>query len=214
MKVKICGLTSLEDAMIAVECGASALGFIFYPSSKLFIIPSEVGKITQFIPGSVTTVGVFVNAPRGEILRTVERSGVQSAQIQGQEQPEDLQSYPFPVYKGFRVSPSFDVTVLARYSLPLILLDTFVEGAEGGTGKTFDWTVAAEATQYGRIMLAGGITPTNVQTAIKRARPYAVDICSGVESGVGKKDHTKMKALFSAIRATGAEEAKENRCLF
>jgi len=214
MKVKICGLTCLEDAMLAVEAGASALGFIFHPASKRYITPAEVGKITPMIPSTVTTVGVFVDALREEILRTVRDSGVQSAQVHGQQRAEDLQSYPFPVYKGFRVSPSFDVSVLSRYSLPLFLLDTFVEGVHGGTGRTFDWTVAARAARYGRIMLAGGITSGNVLVAIEQARPYAVDVNSGVEAEVGRKDRAKIKALFAAIRAAGAEEGKENRCLF
>jgi phosphoribosylanthranilate isomerase len=134
--------------------------------------------------------------------------------VHGQQGPEDLQSYHFPVYKGFRVAPSFDISVLSRYSLPLYLLDTFVEGMQGGTGQTFDWTVAARAAQYGRIMLAGGITSGNVAMAIEQAWPYAVDVNSGVEGEVGRKDRTKLKALFAAIRAAGAEEEEESQCLF
>ena len=214
MKVKICGITRVGDAVAAVEAGASAIGFVFVRSSKRRVEPATVKAIVRILPPSVTTVGVFVDAPREEILRTVELSGVKAAQLHGSEQPGDLEGYDFPVFKAFRVGPSFDVSMLSKYSGPVYLLDREVPGSAAASEKMFNLKVALRAKKYGRIVLAGGLTPGNVRFAVDRVAPYGLDVSSGLEIEPGIKDHRKINAFFSAIREAGAEEKKETRCLF
>jgi phosphoribosylanthranilate isomerase len=201
MKVKICGITNIEDALLATELGADALGFIFVKTSPRHIRPSAARKIIQELPPFVIPVGVVADAEHDEILELIDETGIRCVQLHGNESPKQLAKFPVPVYKSFRVDKEFNLEILQRYKGSAYLLDTHVDGALGGTGKTFDWDVAIKAKTYGRIILAGGLTPENIAEAVKKVQPYAVDVNSGVESTLGKKDRNKLERLFSAIRS-------------
>ena len=200
MKVKICGITNIEDANIAVELGADALGFIFVRSSPRYIAPSDAQKIIQKLDPFIVSVGVFADTPREEIYKTIEQTGISCVQLHGNELPGQVSNYPLPVYKSFRVDKYFMLDTLQKYKGVAYLLDTFVDGALGGTGKTFDWSIAVAAKEYGRIILAGGLNPDNISEAVGIVQPYAVDINSGVESAPGIKDRKKLEHLFDNIR--------------
>jgi len=203
MRVKICGITRLQDALAAVDSGAHALGFVFVPGSRRFISLERAREIIRMIPPFVTTVGVFVNTEEERVKRIVERSGVRAAQFHGLEAPALLRKFSFPVYKAFRVTVGFDVGVLQEYPGPAFLLDACVEGRHGGTGETFDWSIAATGSKYGKIILAGGLGPGNVARAIEHARPYAVDVSSGVEKSPGIKDQRMIASFMRAVRSAG-----------
>lgn len=201
MRVKICGITRLRDALVAVECGADAVGFVFVPGSRRFITPEDARGIARMLPPYVTTVGVFVDASEEDVGRIVERSGVGAAQFHGSESPAFLRRFSFPVYKAFRVAAGFDVGILPMYPGQAYLLDAGGGGGYGGTGQVIDWSLAAEGAKYGRIILAGGLTSGNVAEAIDCARPYAVDVSSGVESSPGIKDGRKIHSFMMAVRS-------------
>ncbi len=200
MKVKICGITRQEDALAAVRAGADAVGFIFVRSSKRWIEPEKARAIIGTLPPSVIPVGVFVNAGRDAISAIIEVSGIRLIQLHGEESPEEASSFPLPVWKGFRVGPSFDLGSLAAYQVEGYLLDSYVAGMHGGSGRRFDWNVAVAAKKYGRVILSGGITPENVGEAMRDVAPYAIDVSSGVESSPGLKDEAKMRQLFKAVK--------------
>ncbi len=200
MKVKICGITRQQDADDAVEAGADALGFIFAESSPRFIEPDVAQSIIKTLPPFVAAVGVFVNAPRNKILDVIRITGIGCLQLHGDEKPGDAEGYSIPVYKAFHVGHDFDIKMLGHYKTSAYLLDTFVNGQHGGTSRIFDWQVAVDAKRYGRIILSGGITPENVSEAVRVVNPYAVDVNSGVESSPGKKDKSRIRQFFSAIR--------------
>lgn len=202
MIVKICGITRHQDAAVAIRAGAAALGFVFHGSSKRWIEPARAREIITGLPPHVTPVGVFVNASRAEIRGVVEKTGIRLIQLHGDETPEEATGFDLPVWKAFRVTPEFDVASLAAFPVEGYLLDTYVEGMNGGTGKTFDWGTAVAAKKYGRIILSGGITSENVGRAFREVGPYAVDVSSGVELSPGFKDAVKIARLFDAIRQT------------
>jgi phosphoribosylanthranilate isomerase len=208
MKIKICGITNLDDALLAAELGADALGFIFVKTSLRRIRPSTARKIIQELPPFVTPVGVVADAEHDEILELIDETGVRCVQLHGNESPKQLAKFPVPVYKSFRVDKEFNLETLRRYKGSAYLLDTHVDGALGGTGKTFDWDVAIKAKAYGRIILAGGLNPENILEAIQTVQPYAVDVNSGVESAPGKKDKNKLEQLFKTIRSLQSEKMK------
>ena len=200
MKVKICGITNIDDALTAIELGAHALGFIFVKSSPRYITPSAARKIIRDLPPFVVPVGVFADMAYNEILEIIGHTGIGCVQLYGEEIPKQLHQYPVPVVQSFRVDSDFDPEILRRYQGPAYLLDTKVSGELGGTGQTFDWEIAVKAKQYGRIILAGGLNPENIAEAVRRVQPYAVDVNSGVEERPGKKDHTKLKMLFEQLK--------------
>lgn len=202
MKVKVCGITNVADAQAAVEAGADALGFIFVETSPRNVKPETARSIINGLPPFVTPVGVVMNRRREDVHELIMKTGVQCIQFHGDEKPEDMHGYPVPVYKAFRVNDTFDMSVLNRFDVNAYLLDTYVEGEPGGTGKVLNWQLAAEAKKYGRIILAGGIRPDNVVEAVRQVRPYAIDVNSWVESSPGKKDHRKLQELFSALQRT------------
>lgn len=205
MKVKICGITNVEDALAATNAGVDALGFIFYPKSKRYVQPETVRTIVQALPPFVTTVGVMVNVPRDEAERTLDETGLQILQIHGDETPAQCQGYSRPVIRALRVGETFtaaDIEPYAEAGVESFLLDTDKDGFYGGTGKRFDWKFAVLAREYGRVILSGGLTPDNVEEAIQTVSPYAVDTGSGVEASPGTKDHNKIKAFIeNAVRA-------------
>ena len=199
MRVKICGITRVDDALAAVDAGADALGFIFVRSSPRFVSNEVARQIVQEIPPFVMPVGVFVDPTDAEVRANIAATGIRWIQLHGNESPEFLKALPLPAYKAFRVDGGFKVSALAAYPGPAYMLDTFVAGRGGGTGRMFDWKIAVQAKQYGRIILSGGITPTNVGEAIREVGPFALDVNSGVESSPGIKDRQKLQLLFEKI---------------
>jgi phosphoribosylanthranilate isomerase len=202
VKVKICGITNWADAKAALDAGADALGFNFYPPSPRYIAPAEARRITTRIPKRASVVGVFVNEPAARVLEIARMAGLDMVQLHGDESPGIVSELAesFLVIKVFRVRSGFRPARLARYSeAAAFLLDGFRPRLRGGTGKTFDWRLAVEAKHYGPIILAGGITPENVARAIAEVDPFAVDVSSGVESHPGKKDPSRIRAFMRAV---------------
>lgn len=200
-RVKICGITQWEDAQLAIELGASALGFNFYPASPRYIAPDAAKAIILRLPPLVTAVGVFANEIDGAHIAAIAReSGVTAVQVHGPKFPKaDGTLAGFQMIRAVAVSDGMKIEDLTLSGASAYLLDAFDADLPGGTGKTFDWTLARKAKQYGPIILAGGLTPENVSQAIREVRPYAVDVASGVESSPGKKDAKKLRAFFAAL---------------
>lgn len=198
-RVKICGITNLEDARLAVEYGADALGFVFYEGSPRHVFPETVREIISHLPPFVTTVGVFVNASPQEIREVMDLAGLDVVQLHGDEPQEECSLFP-RVIKAFRVRELSDIERLKGYSVSAYLLDAYDPEVPGGTGQTFNWDIAVEAKKYGPIILAGGLTPENVADAVSRVRPYAVDVSSGVEAQKGKKDPEKMRLFIERVK--------------
>jgi phosphoribosylanthranilate isomerase len=201
-KIKICGLTNLDDARAAVNFGADALGFVFFKESPRNISPEKAAAIIAKLPVFTTTVGVFVNEPREEILKLVSQTGVSVIQMHGEEPPEAC-ILPRKVIKGIRIKSIESLEPLKRYQglVSAFLLDTYAPRMPGGTGQVFNWDIALEAKNFGRVILAGGLTPDNVSEAIRLVKPYAVDVSSGVELEKGKKDHEKMRLFIERARS-------------
>jgi phosphoribosylanthranilate isomerase len=206
-RVKICGITRLEDAQLAVELGAAALGFNFFPASPRYIEPSVARNIVLKVPPFVTAVGVFADEPDPvNVLERAGMAGVGCVQLHGQSHSalDDVRQV-LPVIAALGVGETFSPQSLSAMKASAFLLDASHPGLHGGTGKTFDWEVAKEAKRYGTIILAGGLTPENVGQAIRKVRPYAVDVASGVESAPGIKDPGKLKAFFQAVKEADRE---------
>ena len=203
VKVKICGITNPEDASAAADFGADALGFIFFKESPRFIAPKDAAKIIRKLPSFAATVGVFVNEKPEEIEKIIAMTGIDIVQLHGQEPPE-MCNLSRRIIKGIRVKSLESLDPILNYKdrVSAFLLDTFTPDVFGGTGQIFNWEIAVEAKHFSRIILAGGLTPENIADAVKRVRPYAVDVSSGVESAKGKKDHKKLKLFIE--RAKGA----------
>jgi phosphoribosylanthranilate isomerase len=199
--VKICGITNLEDANMAVDLGADALGFIFVPSSPRFVSPEKAAAMSAHLPASLIKAGVFVNASREEILSTVKDTGINRLQMHGDESPDDVKGFTLPVWKAFRVSDRFDPDVLSGYSAEAYLLDAFSAESYGGTGRTFDWDIARRLNTKRKIILSGGLNPENIAHAVEYVRPYGIDINSGVERQPGKKDAELLRRLFANIKS-------------
>jgi phosphoribosylanthranilate isomerase len=204
VKVKVCGITNAEDAVLACELGAAALGFIFVKASPRYIDPQAARTVIRELPPFVSKVGVFVNANRQTVLDIVKTAGLSLIQLHGDESPAYCDAIPLPRVKAFRIEPDFEPDRLTAYACSAYLLDTFSEQAHGGTGRTFDWQIAQRAKAMGRIILAGGLNPENIAAAVKTVAPYAVDVSSGIEAKPGKKDATKMKSLFEAVEQVHA----------
>jgi phosphoribosylanthranilate isomerase len=205
-RVKICGITTWEDARLSIDLGASALGFNFYPPSPRSISPADAWSIIRRLPPLVEAVGVFVNWPPLVVAALARAVRLGSVQLHGAETPADVAAVgrKHRVTKAVQVKRGFRPASLARYrAADAILLDGFAPGLHGGTGRTLDWKLARASRRYGRIILAGGLTPENIAEAIRIAEPYAVDVASGVESRPGRKDRARLRALFDAIGSAG-----------
>jgi phosphoribosylanthranilate isomerase len=202
MRVKVCGITTLEDALSAAGEGVDALGFNFYPESPRYLEPATARRIISRLPPFVTAVGLFVNIPEpGEVARLAGEAGVHTLQLHGEESPEYCRRLEgWPLIKALRVSSRPNIEELERYPVSAILLDAYGEGPRGGTGRTFDWNLAMGILGSRPIILAGGLKPENVAQAIHIVRPYAVDVCSGVEAGPGRKDAARLRAFMSEVR--------------
>lgn len=200
--VKICGITNLADARLAVENGADALGFNFCPTSPRKIAVWQARAIIRKLPRKAVAVGVFANMPAAEVLRVARTARLGAVQLHGDESPQTIATIAryFPVIKAFRVGPSFDMNQLNAYSTAVaFLLDGFDEHLRGGTGKTFDWSIADTGNTPVPLIVAGGLMRENVRQAIQAAVPCGVDACSGVESLPGKKDAKKMREFLKAV---------------
>jgi len=205
VKVKICGVTSLEDALCAASAGADALGFMFYQPSPRFIPLEAAAAISQKLPSHVVKVGVFVDAPEELVLRAIAGCGLNLLQFHGNESPEYCLQFGLMSMKAFRIKDAASLQALAEYPTDAWLLDSYVADKLGGTGERFNWDLARQAQQLGRpIFLAGGLAPENVAEAVRQVRPYAVDVSSGVEGSPGRKDHEKVRAFIKAAKAADA----------
>jgi phosphoribosylanthranilate isomerase len=203
-KVKICGITNAEDAAAAVDAGADALGFVFHRKSQRYIEPTVARQIIMSLPPLVTPVGVFVNEDQQVVRKLMDDCGLALAQLHGNESVTYCQELSRPILKALRVKDRSTFLALAEFrgraGVRGFLLDAFSDQAYGGTGQVIDWQLAAEAAKAASILLAGGLTPDNVEKAIQAVRPYGVDVSSGVERGPGQKDHEKMRAFIRAVR--------------
>ena len=202
VKVKICGITNWRDARRAVDAGADFLGFNFYAGSPRYITPAKARQIVRRLPGGIVSVGVFVNETEKNMLQIAQAVGLDRLQLHGDESASSVKRLGrwLPVIKAVRVRKSFRASQLARFRhASALLLDGFDARQWGGTGKSFDWRLAQRGRGPTRLFLAGGITPENVAQAIRTARPYAVDVCSGVEAKPGKKDPRRLKAFMREV---------------
>jgi phosphoribosylanthranilate isomerase len=203
MRVKICGITNQEDALIAAEYGADAVGFIFAPESARFTPPETVRKIISSLPAFVTTVGVFTSGEEKDFRRAIEECGIDLIQFHGPFSPETIRPFASRAIKVVRVRDEKSLDETSFREARAVLLDTHHDQQLGGTGRPFDWNIAAKATRLGRILLAGGLTPENVEAAIAVVRPYGVDVSSGVELKKGKKDPLKVKRFIESAKRAG-----------
>jgi phosphoribosylanthranilate isomerase len=201
IRIKICGITRAEDALKAAELGVDAIGFVFHLPSPRYIEPAAAAAIIDKLPGFLTTVGVFVDLEQEQVRRIASEAHLDRLQLCGSESPEYCSSLGLRWIKAFRLKTREDIKLLAPYGSGRdFLLDSYLEGVPGGTGETFNWEWAKEAGKYGRIILAGGLTPDNVARAIRAAMPAGVDVSSGVEKSPGVKDQAKMAAFVETVR--------------
>lgn len=206
-RVKICGITRAEDALLAAELGAAALGFNFYAKSPRVIAPAAAARIIRTLPPFVVPVGILADeADANQILAIAGQAGVRALQIHGPHLPDlDKLRERYPLILAVSVGADFQVSSLGEIKASAYLLDGFDPQLRGGTGKTFDWSVAREAARYGPIIAAGGLKPENISEAIRQAKPYGVDVASGVESSPGIKDAGKLRAFFDAVAEADRE---------
>lgn len=204
--IKICGLTTLEDAAMAAAAGADLLGFVFYPGSPRAVGVEQARSIVQAVRekfAHVRCVGVFVGEPLEVVRDTVRRCNLDAAQLHGDERPEmvsELIAQGIPVIKAFRVRDPASLAAVALYRPTLVLLDAYAPDRPGGTGRAFPWRWLREATLPAPLLLAGGLTPENVGQAIRQVHPWGVDVSSGVECAPGRKDAARVRQFISAVR--------------
>lgn len=215
VRVKICGLTNEIDALKAARSGAWALGFIFYKKSPRFISPFKAKKIIESLPPFVTPVGVFVNQPEGAIRDIISHCGLRAVQLHGDEDHHlclRLKRYNVKIIKVFRVGENFDPKMVEAFQADAFLFDTLDQYNYGGSGKTFDWNILKQVKSSGEvpIILSGGLNAQNVIEPVNDLKPYAVDVNSGVEESVGKKDHKKMKDFIDVVSYISGAKVKEH----
>lgn len=200
-RVKICGITRLEDALVAAAAGADALGFVFYPPSPRNVEPARAADIIRQLPAFVTSTGLFVNAPESLVREVLDQVTLDLLQFHGDESPEYCASFGRPYIKALRMQPGLDIAgqAAAHADARGILLDAYVAGVPGGTGQVFDWE-AIPATLAKPLILAGGLDVDNVRLAIEQVRPWAVDVSGGVEAGRGIKDAEKVRTFMQRVR--------------
>ena len=199
-KVKICGITNYEDAAAAMQMGADLLGFNFCPASRRYVTPAQAAGIINRLPAFVDVAGVFVNSPLEEIREIASQCRLDWIQLHGDESAEFCRWLAYDsvkTMKALRVKDAADLELVNHYYTDAILLDAYDPARYGGTGVTFDWNIIGHIGR--RIFLAGGVNPSNAAAAVELG-VYGIDVCSGIESAPGKKDHKKMKALFESIR--------------
>jgi phosphoribosylanthranilate isomerase len=202
MRVKVCGITRREDAVLAVELGAVALGFVFWPGSPRAVTADTVRAITDGLPPFVSRVGVFVNDPPATVLAVATEAGLTCIQLHGDEDASAYVDTPLPLLKALPVGEGFSLSAVEDLPARVTpLLDAHDPARRGGTGRIIEWTVAAAAARLRPVILSGGLTPDNVKSATATVRPYAVDVSSGVEAAPGIKDENKLRAFFAALQS-------------
>lgn len=204
-KVKICGITNLEDALLSAKCGADALGFNFYRKSPRYVTPENALEIIEKLPADVLKVGVFVNESLNRVAEISATCKLDAIQLHGEESPgycSELKAKTnLEIIKAFRVSPEFKPEYVLQYEVDAILLDAYSSKEHGGTGETFDWDIAKKVQAIApRMYLAGGISRNNIRLAISSVGAFAVDCCSGVEKTKGKKDRNELLLFLNAVR--------------
>ena len=207
-RVKICGITSPEDASAAVGAGADAIGVVFAASPRQVDL-ARAREVLSVVPEGVTRVGVFVDADQSEVEEAVSACGLDEVQYHGDESPEACAAASAPVVKAFRVASGFDPSVIEPYRdrIAAALLDTYVPREHGGTGRAFQWESVGDLPEWAAIIVAGGLSPANVASAIEAFHPFGVDVSSGVEEWPGNKDRNRMRAFVDAVR-----EADRSAC--
>ena len=204
VKVKICGITSVEDALWAAQSGADALGLVFHEPSPRFVGLEAAAGIARQIPLHIVKVGLFVDAPEETVLKAIAGCGLNLLQFHGHESPEYCLQFGLMSMKAFRIRDEASLQELANYPTDAWPLDSYVADKPGGTGQRFNWDLARQALALGRpVFLAGGLTPENVAEAVRLVQPYGVDVSSGVEIGPGKKDPQKVRAFIQAAKKAG-----------
>jgi phosphoribosylanthranilate isomerase len=218
VRIKICGITNPEDARVAVEAGADALGFIFVENTPRFVTPEQVAPIIRWLPPFVTAVGVFWDHPRGHIKAVAETCGLRALQFHGDETPEDLSGYDLPVIKTIKIPPVTTIEGLPEYKIrdsltalmyrnvvSAVLLDSTARWSTGEPRDPIEWRdFRRTGPGHPRVILSGGLNPDNVARAIQVARPYGVDVNSGVEARPGRKDPEKVRRFVAEVRRVGA----------
>lgn len=199
VKVKVCGITNLEDAAASVEYGADAIGLVFVPSPRR-ITPAQARNIVNHLPPSVLKVGVFADHGIAEVKDIMDQCDLDFAQLHGSESPGYCAALGTRAIKAFRVRDESILQSIGQYHTCAYLLDSYSPDTGGGSGRTFNWDIAVRAKEFGKIILSGGLTPSNVAEAISKVRPAGVDVSSGVESRPGKKDHSKLHAFIDAVK--------------
>jgi phosphoribosylanthranilate isomerase len=202
LRVKICGIRRVDDALLAAELGAWGIGFIFWPGSPRFIDPYRAKTICRALPPWVVPVGVFVDQPADYVAAVASLVQLGAVQLHGQETLDAIARVPHRVIKSVPITPDFDEKAVDRFPPHVgVLLDVHDPLRHGGTGRTVDWSRAAAAARRRRVLLAGGLCPENVAAAVAAVRPFGIDVSSGVEAAPGVKDHDRMRALFGAVGA-------------
>jgi len=205
VKVKICGVTRVADALVAAEAGADLIGLMFYERSPRCVALSQAAEISRALPPHVLRVGVFVNPEPDEVFQAMQRCGLTMLQFHGHEPPEFCVQFGLMTMKAFRVRDAASLDALPSYPTDAWLLDAWSPAALGGTGERFNWELALAAKSHGRpIFLAGGLTPENVAAAVRQVQPFGVDVSSGVESAPGLKDTAKVRAFITAVKGAAA----------
>lgn len=207
-RTKICGITNIEDARVAVAAGADALGFLLYRKSPRYVDPMMVQQIVAQLPPFVLPVGVFVNEEIKIVRDLMDTCGLALAQLHGDESAMYCRELSRPVLKALRLKDRSTFVALAEFQAMVevrgFVLDALSEEAYGGTGQVVDWGLARQAAQAATVILAGGLTPENVGQALRAVQPYGVDVSSGVEVTPGKKDHEKVRAFLRAVSAVSS----------
>ena len=212
VKVKICGIRSLEEAKAALEAGADALGFNFWPPSPRYMEPEAAREIIDKLSPMALVVGVFVNEESSRILDIASELRLSAVQLHGDESPEFCEGLgSIKTIKAIRVGQDFDLSVIRSYPVQMILLDSNIKGNYGGTGQRFDWRIAIEAKRLAPIILAGGLTTENVRDAITHVQPAAIDVCSGVEAEPGRKDFDKLRKFMAEVVRGNAALSNSDR---
>lgn len=204
MMIKVCGITRTEDALAAVDAGARALGFVFWPESPRFVDPYRARAIVAAVPAFVTTVGLFVNQPAEYVAGVASLAHLGAVQLHGDETVAYAAAIQRPLIKALTVGDDID----SWPARTIVLLDAHDPQKRGGTGRTIDWTAAARIAARRPVLLAGGLTPDNVAEAVTRVRPFGIDVSSGVERSPGIKDHARIRALFEAVHAISHDAAR------
>jgi phosphoribosylanthranilate isomerase len=198
LQVKICGITNIEDALLCVEYGADALGFIFYEKSKRFVKNEQAADIIKSLPPFIAKVGVFVDESFEKINQTIKETGLSCVQLHGNESPGFTHKFSLPVIKAFRIDKDFGRDKIEEYRNCKILLDAFSQNEMGGTGKSFDWELIPGEIKN-KIILSGGISVDNLEFVFNEVKPAAIDLSSSLESAPGIKDHKKVKEFLNKL---------------